>query len=112
MVNHHYLFMKNFPQDISHRLAHCISLLGYPILQVWNLSLGRFLERYVDFTQYCSEVTHSFDKVWPHESSTYWIHSLCDVQRTCLVLGFGSFGQKKLIKIGARLVVTTKLLPT
>jgi glucosyl-dolichyl phosphate glucuronosyltransferase len=42
MVNHHYLFRKNFPQDAEHRLAHALSLMGYPLLMAWNLNHRRF----------------------------------------------------------------------
>jgi len=43
MINHHYLFHKNFPQDLHHQLAHWLSLIGYPILQVWNLQGQRLI---------------------------------------------------------------------
>lgn len=41
IINHHYLFRKNFPQTLSHRTAHILSLIGYPILQLWNLNPRR-----------------------------------------------------------------------
>lgn len=37
IVNHHYLWRKNFPHRWLHRLAHIWSLIGYPLLQLWNL---------------------------------------------------------------------------
>jgi len=42
MVNHHYLFIKNFPKDLPHRFAHIISLLGYPLSLLWALNIPRF----------------------------------------------------------------------
>lgn len=36
--NHRYLFKKNFPQTLSSKTAHALSLIGYPILQMWNLN--------------------------------------------------------------------------
>jgi GT2 family glycosyltransferase len=41
MVNHHYLFRKNFPQDTAHRAAHTLSLFGYPLLMAWGLNYRR-----------------------------------------------------------------------
>ncbi len=41
IINHHYIFRKNFPQATSFRLAHLLSLIGYPLLQLWNLNPRR-----------------------------------------------------------------------
>jgi len=37
VLHHHYLFRKNFPQDLGHRVAHRLSLVGYPLQLAWNL---------------------------------------------------------------------------
>lgn len=42
LINHHYLFRKNFPHTIRNRYAHILSLIGYPLEQLWNLNLRKF----------------------------------------------------------------------
>lgn len=41
MINHHYLFRKNFTQTFYHRFAHFLSLIGYPLLQLWDLNFSK-----------------------------------------------------------------------
>lgn len=43
IINHHYLWRKNFPHRWPYRLAHTVSLIGYPLLQLWNLQGAKFL---------------------------------------------------------------------
>lgn len=41
IINHHYLWRKNFPYTLRHRWAHLWSFIGYPLLQMWNLQFAK-----------------------------------------------------------------------